>query len=103
MLVHTRWLHKYNSRPDTRARILRRTALENKIDPRQSLVGLLQLSSTLQKLGRFQDTLPLLLEAQQAAKTIACWQERNRYIAPAKALEPVECAVEALSGVVSVE
>ena len=42
-------------------------------------MGLLQLSSTLEKLGRFRDALPLLLEAQEAARMIACWQEQNRY------------------------
>eukprot|EP00903_Cladosiphon_okamuranus_P019584 g18012.t1 len=49
-----------------------------RVDPRQSLVGLLRLSSTLQKLGRFRDALPMLLEAQEAARIIGCWQERNR-------------------------
>lgn len=50
-----------------------------KVDPRQNLVALLQLSSTLQKLGRFQDALPLLLEAEETARVIAGWYESNRY------------------------
>lgn len=48
------------------------------MDPRQRLVALLQLSSVLQKLGRLRETLSLLIEAEEAARTIGQWEERNR-------------------------
>ncbi|CAM9144435.1 unnamed protein product, partial [Scytosiphon promiscuus] len=60
---------------DQAAEILRGV---DKVDPRQSLVVLLQLAWTMQKLGRFQDIPPVLLQATESASTIASWKEHNR-------------------------
>lgn len=67
-------------------------------------MGLLQLSSTLEKLGRFRDALPLLFEAQEAARTIACWRQHNRYVVYGSSLYDLgSCGVAAEFGKFSLE